>query len=57
MKRAFQFLAISNFIAMAAAVGGIERGSIGLAAGGISAVAFLTLAAIFAGMGGMYYHR
>lgn len=57
MKRAFQFLSISNFIAMAASVGGIERGSIGLATGGMAAVAFLTLAAIFAGLGGMYYHR
>ena len=45
------------FVAVFAAVGGVEQGSIGIVTGVISSVVLLSLSVLFGRLGGIFYKR
>lgn len=55
--KAFQWLSMICFMAMFAAVGGVEQGSIGVVTGAITSVVLLSLSVLFGRLGGIFYHR
>ena len=55
--KVFQWLSMICFMAMFAAVGGVEQGSIGIVTGVIASVVLLSLSVLFGRLGGIFYHR
>lgn len=53
----FQWLSMICFMAVFAAVGGVEHGSIGIATGVITSVVLLSLSVLFGRLGGIFYKR
>ena len=55
--KVFQCLSMICFMAMFAAVGGVEQGSIGIVTGVIASVVLLSLSVLFGRLGGIFYKR
>ena len=55
--KVFQLLSMICFMAVFAAVGGVEQGSIGIVTGVITSVLLLSLSVLFGRLGGIFYRR
>lgn len=55
--KVFQWLSMICFVAVFAAVGGVEHGSIGVVTGAITSVVLLSLSVLFGRLGGIFYRR